>query len=77
MEPIKTWRQGYFVDQHQYERWTKKEKEEADKVEKHLVRPTPLGNAICFCPNPEDAVWIAERLNLAAIRERANEESSL
>ncbi|KQI68651.1 hypothetical protein AN189_10175 [Loktanella sp. 3ANDIMAR09] len=28
------------------------------------------GNAICHCPNPDDAAWIAKRLNLAAHLER-------
>ncbi|PKL40772.1 MAG: hypothetical protein CVV44_03960 [Spirochaetae bacterium HGW-Spirochaetae-1] len=63
---INTWQQGYFVDQRRYSGWTKEEKEKADRDERLKVRPSPTGNAICFCSNPEDAKWIAERLNMAA-----------
>jgi len=38
----------------------------AHRDEKLKVRPSPTGNAICICSNPEDAKWIAERLNMAA-----------
>lgn len=61
-----TWRQGYFVDQPQYWRWTPEQKAEADRLEKCKVRPYPTANAICVCPTPEEAKWIAERLNVAA-----------
>jgi hypothetical protein len=66
MNEIRTWAQGYFVDQRQYDDWTEEEKAAANAREKHLVRPYPTGNAICQCPNPEDAQWIASRLNLAS-----------
>jgi hypothetical protein len=62
---VSTWRQGAFVDQRQYAGWTDKQKEVADLQEKCLVRPTPLGNAVCITTNPDDAKWIAERLNMA------------
>ncbi len=70
MNDIKTWKQGYFVDQRQYDNWTQEQKNNANDVEKHLVRPTPTGNAICKCPYPQDAEWIASRLNLASILEQ-------
>lgn len=66
MNSIQSWMQGYFVDKIQYENWTEDQKEEVDKREKHLVRPAPTENAICHCPNPNDAKWIAQRLNLAS-----------
>ena len=63
---INTWAQGYFVDQLKYSRWTKEEKEKSEMDERLRVRPSPTGNAICVCFKPEDAKWIAERLNMAA-----------
>lgn len=63
---ITTWAQGRFIDQAQYSKWTKEEKLKAYAQEKLLVRPSPLGNAICHCNTPEHAEWIAQRLNLAA-----------
>jgi NAD-dependent oxidoreductase involved in siderophore biosynthesis len=60
------WSQGYFVDQRQYRNWTQEQKAEADYREKHLVRPSPTGNAICQCNATEDAKWIAEQLNKAS-----------
>lgn len=70
MNSITTWSQGAFIDQSQYTRWTKEEKEAADKQENLLVRPAPTENAICKCNRPEDAKWIASRLNLAAALEQ-------
>ncbi len=64
------WQQGYFVDQPQYRDWTAEEKSRANKEESLLVRPSPTGNAICKCNTPEDAEWIAKRLNRAAELER-------
>ena len=63
---INTWAQGYFVDHPKYSRWTEEEKEKADRDERLRVRPSPTGNAICVCSKPEDAKWIAKRLNMAA-----------
>ena len=63
---INTWAQGYFVDHLRYSKWTKEEKEKADRDERLRVRPSPTGNAICVCSKPEDAKWIADRLNMAA-----------
>lgn len=60
------WAQGFFVDQPKYKNWTDKEKENANREEKLLVRPHPTENAICKCNSPEEAEWIAKRLNLAA-----------
>lgn len=66
MNKIKTWAQGYFVDNPRYRKWSEDEKIRANNEEQLKVRPSPTGNAICYCNNPDDAKWIAERLNLAA-----------
>lgn len=63
---IKTWAQGRFIDKIQYSNWTKEEKLKAESQEKLLVRPSPIENAICRCNTPDDAEWIAARLNLAS-----------
>lgn len=41
------------------------------------MRPAPLDNAICHCLDPEDAKWIAGRLNLAVRLEEEKEEYEL
>jgi hypothetical protein len=66
MNDIKTWRQGHFVDQPQYLRWSTNQKQEAEEKENLNVRPGPTENAICKCKSPDDAKWIASRLNLAS-----------
>ena len=66
MNNITTWQQGKFIDQSQYSRWTKEMKTKADADESHNVRPSPTGNAICYCHNPVDSQWIASQLNKAA-----------
>lgn len=63
---IQTWQQGQFVDQSQYTNMGEIWKDERRKEEAHMVRPAPTDNAVCWCPKPEDAAWIAQRLNLAA-----------
>lgn len=65
----KRWAQGYFVDGRRYDNWSDEMKKEADNFEKLLVRPYPLENAICQAASPEEAKWIAQRLNLASILE--------
>lgn len=65
-----SWKQGYFVDQPQYRNWSDEEKKKADEKEKLLVRPYPTENAICQCRTPDEAKWIAHRLNLAATLEQ-------
>ncbi len=69
MDNIQTWAQGYFVYSPQYRGMTQEQKDEANIRESHLVRSSPMGKAICRCPTPEDAKWIASRLNLASILE--------
>lgn len=66
----KKWAQGYFVDQPQYRHWSPDQKSEADREEKRRVRPYPTANAIAVCPSPDEAKWIAQRLNLAATLEQ-------
>ena len=66
MNNIKTWRQGAFVNQRKYSHWSQEQIEKAQRDERKLVRPAPTENAICHCNDPNDAKWIADRLNLAA-----------
>jgi hypothetical protein len=66
MNDINTWQQGHFIDQEKYSDWSEERKDKAERDENCVVRPSPLGNKICFCNNPEDAKWIASRLNLAS-----------
>jgi hypothetical protein len=63
---INTWAQGFFVDGPLYRTWTTQEKRNANEREQLLVRPYPTSNAICRCDLPENAAWIAERLNKAS-----------
>lgn len=70
MNQIQTWQQGRFVDQSQYAGMSEAEKEEHRKTEAHLVRPAATENAICHCPDPRHAAWIAQRLNLASKLEK-------
>ena len=77
MNEVKTWKQGYFVNSKQYQRWTDKQKHDADEYEKLLVRPAPTENAICQCNNPDDAKWIAGRLNLASELEQLTYDFAL
>jgi hypothetical protein len=67
---IDTWQQGVFCDEPRYSHIPKSSKDEFIRSEKLRVRPHPKGNAICLCNQPEDAAWIAERLNLAVELER-------
>lgn len=67
LNKIQTWRQGAFIDGPRYKHWTDDEKETARYQESWLVRPSAMGNAICVVrERPEDAAWIAERLNKCA-----------
>ena len=68
------WRQGRFVDQRQYDNRSDIWKDKCRIEEKLKVRPSPFGNAICSCDNPDTAKWIAERLNIAAKLERKSQE---
>jgi len=74
LKNVTTWSQGYFVDQPQYQRWTEEQKERANESESHLVRPFPTENAICYCPTPENAEWISNRLNKVADLEKEIEQ---
>ncbi|MBY6055363.1 hypothetical protein [Leisingera daeponensis] len=66
MNDITTWQQGQFIDKTEYARMGELWKDERRKEERHKVRPAPEGNTICWCPDPQYAAWIAQRLNLAA-----------
>lgn len=59
------WQQGQFIDMPKYAHMSEEWKAARRAEEALLVRPSPTGNAICWCPDPETAVWIAERLRLA------------
>lgn len=63
---IQTWQQGQFIDQTEYKDMGALWKDEQRKKEAHMVRPGLADNAICWCPNPTDAAWISQRLNLAS-----------
>ena len=63
---ITTWRQGAFIDQPQYRRETDEWKRDREREEQLLVRPAPTDNAICKADTPDNAKWIAQRLNLAS-----------
>lgn len=65
-----TWGQGRFIDQPQYRHIHPSWKEEQSKAEMLLVRPGGTGNRICTVSDPDAAVWIAKRLNLAAGTQR-------
>ena len=63
---ICSWQQGQFIDARQYTKAPDDWKAERRREESHLVRPAPTGNAICRAMSPDDAHWIAQRLNLAS-----------
>ena len=71
---INAWRQGSFVDQSKYNSWDDDMKKKGAQQEEHLVRPSILGGSICYCSDPNDAKWIASRLNLASDLERLTYE---
>jgi hypothetical protein len=70
LNSINTWQQGKFVDHAKYDHMGQEWKDEQNKIESFLVRPYPTENAICKTTTPQDAKWIASRLNLAADMEQ-------
>lgn len=66
----KSWHQGSLIDKPEYCNLSDEEKKKADKKEKLLVRPYPTATAICKCRTPLEAIWVAQRLNLAATLEQ-------
>jgi hypothetical protein len=60
------WQHGRFVDGPKYRHMSDVWKQEQRNRESLLVRPAPLADAICIAATPDDAIWIAKRLNLAA-----------
>jgi hypothetical protein len=62
---IQTWQQGTYAPESRHP-VPVEEAERHEREERHLVRPGLRENAICRCPRPEDAAWIAQRLNLAS-----------
>jgi hypothetical protein len=73
---IDSWTQGRFIDGTEYDHFTDEDKKKINSNEMHFVRPYPKGNHICFCEDPDDAKWIAERLNLASYLENKNTKTS-
>lgn len=73
-ERVETWTQGRFIDSYKHRHWTDEMKKEADVIESFIVRPFADGNAICRAVSPDDAKWIAERLNRCAFLEKRIEE---
>ncbi len=66
---IQTWQQGTYAPESRRP-VTAEQAEIYEREERHLVRPGLRENAICRCPRPEDAAWIAKRLNLASQLEK-------
>ena len=64
------WRQGLYAPEIKVGMLTGEDLKMAQSQEAYLVRPSLRGNAICRTFNPEDAAWIAKRLNTAAKLER-------
>lgn len=65
MNDIQTWQQGRYAPEGRRP-VTVEAAANFERDESHLVRPGLRQNAICHCPRPDDAVWIAQRLNLAS-----------
>ena len=65
LKAVTTWQQGKFIRSRENAHWSSDRIASCDYHESHLVRPYPKGNAICRVNNPNNAVWIAEQLNLA------------
>jgi len=63
---IQTWKQGKFIDGPEFSETPDETKKNWREQESLMVRPSARGNFICVARNPEDAVWIAQRLNLAS-----------
>ena len=63
---INTWQQGEYIDKREYTHMPKEWREDRIMEEKLLVREFSTGNAICKTVYPDDAKWIAERLNFAS-----------
>lgn len=72
--PMHNWQQGRFIDQTKYSHMPESWKKERQDIEVCLVRPHPMGNAICKAVDPETAIWIAERLRMADRLEALVEE---
>lgn len=66
-----SWQQGTFIDGPEYRHMGLPWKERQREHETFLVRPGAKGNAICTATDPDAAVFIAARLNLAAKLEAA------
>lgn len=64
------WVVGEFINKPQYWNWDSDGIIRAKRGEVLKVRPSPEGNALCQCSNPEDAVWIVDRLNTLARLEK-------
>lgn len=69
MNDIRTWQQGRFAPEGRHN-FSREDAALHDQDERHLVRSSLRGNAICRCPDPDDAAWIARRLNLASQLEK-------
>lgn len=63
------WRSGFVPENSYFKNLPEEEKEKLLKIESKIVRACPDSKPICSCDDPRDAVWIARRLNLAAILE--------
>jgi hypothetical protein len=68
-----TWRQDCFIESERTAWWTDDAKEDARRSAKYRVVLAKENTALCVAGSPEQAIWIAERLNLA---ERLENEHS-
>ena len=69
MNDIQTWQQGQFAPEGRHN-FSPEEVAGHQRTERHLVRPGLRKDAICHCPDPRHAEWIAKRLNLASQLEK-------
>lgn len=65
MNEIQTWQQGRYAPEDRTNT-TPEQAAQHEADEKHLVRPGLRENAICRCARPDDAAWLAKRLNFAS-----------
>lgn len=71
---IESWRQGRFISMRKYSKMGEEWVKQQEIRESTLVRPSATGNPILQAASPEIAIWVAERLNLAAKLEKKIKE---
>ena len=66
MNHIDTWQQGQYDHQQRDPELTPRQVKSFKATEARSVRSGPHGDRICQTQEPQDAIWIAQRLNLAS-----------